>query len=93
MTFALNPRWPWYHYQPADCDCGAPDMAEHRPICAVTPIYAQTHADTNQPGPPWMWPWLVMGFPECGCDDGDPTYCMIHGRPEWLNKYMAVWLQ
>jgi hypothetical protein len=54
-----------------------------------TPIYAETFADTKQPEYPWTWPWLVTGFPECGCEDGETQFCEIHGEPEWLRRYAA----
>lgn len=74
-----------------DCTCAAPECAMHRDDCAVTPIYAQTFADTSQPRSPWAWPWLVIGFPECSCDD-EPQFCEIHGEPEWMRRYAARWV-
>lgn len=85
MTAALDPRWPWYHYQPDDCNCGAPEAAEHHHWCAVTPIYASVVVGW----PRFPWPLWMHYPPSCTCEpaNAETQYagawnweCEIHGE-------------
>lgn len=91
LTFPL-----WWQLRPHNdsCDCGRPDGAHHRDNCSVTPIYAQTHRDTNQPSPPFLWPWLMVDMPECLCEPGDGVdgWCQIHGGDK-VTEYSKRWQQ
>jgi hypothetical protein len=74
------------------CDCGRQPGEHHRDQCGISPIYAQTFADTGQPAWPFQWPWFAMDFPECSCVPREiDEWCPQHGPR--MADYLARWQQ